>query len=290
MLPNLIRTMRPKQWIKNVFVFAPLVFDVKLTNLPYLLKTVAGFLLLCAISGSVYIINDLVDIEKDRQHPRKRRRPIASGALPAGVATGTVIVLLIVSLPLSFLLHPVFGIIVSIYLALQLLYSFWLKKLVIIDVMAIASGFVLRVAAGVPLVAAERFSPWMYTCMALLALFIGFNKRRNELVLLGNHAGEHRKNLQEYTLPLLDQIISIITASTIVSYSLYTALAENLPPNHTMMLTIPLVLYCMFRWLYLVQAKGLGGEPEEIVLKDRPLQAGIALWGATVVAIMYFFS
>jgi 4-hydroxybenzoate polyprenyltransferase len=200
-----------------------------------------------------------------------------------------VALLIVITLPLSFLLHPLFGMVLLTYLALQLLYSFWLKKLVIIDVMSIASGFVLRVAAGVPLVAAARFSPWMYTCMALLALFIGFNKRRNELVLLGEEAGAHRKNLQEYTLPLLDQIISIITAATIVSYSLYTALAENLPDNHAMMLTIPFVLYCMFRWLYLVQVKGLGGEPEEIVLKDRPLQAGIALWGLTTVAIMYFF-
>ncbi|MBN1180454.1 MAG: decaprenyl-phosphate phosphoribosyltransferase [Anaerolineae bacterium] len=289
MLKNLLKTMRPKQWTKNVFVFAPLVFDVKLTDVHYLLATLAGFILLCLVSGTVYLVNDLVDVEKDRQHPKKRFRPIASGALPARVAIVAAVLLLALTLPAGFLLEPWFGGVLLIYLVLQLAYSFYLKKVVILDVMAIASGFVLRVAAGIPLVEAERFSPWMYICMALLALFIGFNKRRSELTLLGDSAGAHRKNLQEYTVPLLDQIIGIVTAATLVSYALYTALADNLPENHSMMLTIPFVLYCMFRWLYLVQVKGMGGEPEDIVLKDRPLQVGFALWGLTVVVIMYFF-
>lgn len=290
MLLDLLKTMRPKQWIKNVFVFAPLVFDIKLFDPTYLIRTVTGFVLLCLVSGTVYIINDIADREKDGLHPRKRLRPIASGRLSVPVAAVAGAVIILLTIPAGFLLDPGFGIIMLSYLLLQFGYSFWLKSIVIIDVMSIATGFVLRVAAGVPLVEAERFSPWMYTCMALLALFIGFNKRRHELDLLGEEAKNHRANLGDYTLGLLDQIINIVTAATLVAYILYTALAENLPENHSMMLTIPFVLYSLFRWLYLVHVKGMGGEPEEIVLKDHPLQAGVALWAASVVAIMYLFN
>ncbi|HHS98294.1 MAG TPA: decaprenyl-phosphate phosphoribosyltransferase [Chloroflexi bacterium] len=289
MLRDLVLSMRPKQWVKNIFVFAPLVFDVKLNRPTYLLRTLAGFVLLCAVSGVVYLINDVVDREKDRLHPRKRHRPIAAGRLPVSVALAAAVAFILISLPAAYFLDPVFGLIVLIYLLLQVAYSFVLKRLVIIDVLTIAAGFVLRVAAGVPLVEAERFSPWMYTCMALLALFIGFSKRRHELATLGGGANAHRAILQEYNLPLLDQIITIVTAATLVAYSLYTALAENLPPNHAMMLTIPFVLYSLFRYLYLVHVKGLGGEPEEIVLRDRPLQVGVVLWGISVVLIMYVF-
>jgi len=289
MLRDLLLTMRPKQWLKNIFIFAPLVFDVKLAHTHYLLRTLAGFILLCLISGAVYILNDIADRDKDRLHPRKRNRPIAAGRLPVQVALTALVALILVSLPAGFLLDPVFGAILLTYLLLQVAYSFLLKRLVIIDVLTIAAGFVLRVAAGVPLVQAERFSPWMYTCMALLALFIGFNKRRHELASLGENANAHRDSLEEYNLPLLDQIITIVTAATLVAYSLYTALAENLPSNHAMMLTIPFVLYSLFRYLYLVQVKGLGGEPEEIVLRDHPLQAGVLLWGTAVLLIMYFF-
>ncbi len=289
MLRDLVLSMRPKQWVKNIFVFAPLVFDVKLNRPTYLLRTLAGFVLLCVVSGVVYLINDVVDREKDRLHPRKRHRPIAAGRLPVSVALAAAVAFILISLPAAYFLDPVFGLIVLIYLLLQVAYSFVLKRLVIIDVLTIAAGFVLRVAAGVPLVEAERFSPWMYTCMALLALFIGFSKRRHELATLGGGANAHRAILQEYNLPLLDQIITIVTAATLVAYSLYTALAENLPPNHAMMLTIPFVLYSLFRYLYLVHVKGLGGEPEEIVLRDRPLQVGVVLWGISVVLIMYVF-
>lgn len=289
MLRQLLKTMRPKQWIKNVFVLAPLVFDVKLRDPVYLARTLAGFVLLCLVSGTVYIINDLTDIEKDKRHPRKRNRPIASGRLPKWAALGGGGIILLISLPAGFALNLTFGAILAGYLVLQITYSFLLKRLVIIDVLAIAAGFVLRVAAGVPLVEAERFSPWMYTCMALLALFIGFSKRRHELVLLAEKANTHRPSLQDYSLPLLDQIIGIVTAATLVSYAFYTFSAPNLPDNHTMMLTIPFVLYAVFRYLYLVQIKGLGGEPEEIVLRDRPLQAGVLLWGLSVILIMYIF-
>jgi len=289
MLIGLIKTMRPRQWFKNVFIFAPLVFDQKLFQLPYLSRTTAGFVLLCLISGTVYIINDLVDIEKDRNHPRKRYRPLASGELGRGLATVGSLVIPLIALPLGFLLDPGLGAVLSGYLLIQIAYSFWLKHLVIIDVMVVASGFLLRVAAGVPLVEAERFSPWLYVCMTLLALLIGFGKRRHELVLLRGEAAEHRQALQEYNLSLLDHIVSIVTASTLLAYSLYTFSAPNLPRNHTMMLTIPFVLYGIFRYLYLIHVKELGGAPEEIVLSDRALQVDILLWGLSVVIVMYVF-
>ena len=287
MIINLVKTMRPRQWIKNICIFAPLTFDVKLFNLRYLAQTIAGFVLLCLVSGTVYLINDLADIEKDRQHPRKRNRPLASGQLATGAAVIAAIIIPLAALPLGFLLHPIFGFILTGYLVLQIAYSFWLKDIVIIDVMLIAAGFLLRVAAGVPLVEAERFSPWLYVCMTLLALLFGFGKRRHELVLLQENAQMHRQSLQEYNLSLLDHVISIVTASTLLAYALYTFSAEGLPPNHTMMLTIPFVLYGIFRYLYLIHVKGMGGAPEEIVLSDRPLQATFVLWGLSVVTVMY---
>ena len=287
MLAGLIKTMRPRQWVKNIFVFAPLVFDVKLFNLRYLAQTVAGFVLLCLISGAVYIINDLVDIEKDRQHPKKRKRPLASGQVGASAVTIAAILIPLVALPAGFLLAPGFGAILTGYLLLQIAYSFWLKNVVIIDVMVIAAGFLLRVAAGVPLVDAERFSPWLYVCMTLLALLIGFGKRRQELVLLKENANAHRASLQEYNLSLLDHIISIVTASTLVAYAFYTFSAPNLPSNYTMMLTIPFVLYGIFRLLYLIHVKEMGGAPEEIALSDRPLQVTFLLWGLSVVVVVY---
>ncbi len=287
-LKALIEAMRPKQWAKNIFIFAPLVFDQKLFHPNYLARTVAGLVLLCLISGAVYLMNDLVDAEKDRQHPRKRNRPIASGRLSPRLALAAAVLIPLVGLPLGFLLDPLFGGILLGYLALQVAYSFVLKNAVIIDALAVAAGFVLRVAAGIPLVEAERFSPWIYTCMGLLALFISFSKRRHELTLLGENANGHRESLGEYSVLLLDQFILIVTAATLVAYTLYTFSAPNLPPNHTMMLTVPFVLYAVFRYMYLVYVKGLGGEPEEIVLRDRPLQVGVLLWGLAVILIMYW--
>jgi 4-hydroxybenzoate polyprenyltransferase len=286
-IAGLIKTMRPKQWIKNVFVFAPLLFDVKLFDLYYTARTLIGFVLLCLTSGTVYIINDLADVEKDRNHPKKRHRPIASGQFAIGPAIAAAILIPLIALPLGFLLDPVFGAILAGYLLIQIAYSFWLKNLVIIDVMLIASGFLLRVAAGVPLVEAERFSPWLYICMTLLALLIGFGKRRHELILLKEEANTHRQSLQEYNLALLDHTISIVTASTLLAYALYTFSAPNLPADQSMMLTIPFVLYGIFRYLYLIHVKGMGGAPEEIVLSDRPLQATVVLWGLSIVVIMY---
>ena len=271
-----------------MLIFAALVFDVKLFELRYLAQTVAGFALLCIVSGTVYVINDLADVENDRQHPRKRNRPLASGQLGTGMAFIAAILILLVALPLGFLLHPLFGAILTLYLLMQIAYSFWLKHVVIVDVMLIATGFLLRVAAGVPLVEAKRFSPWLYICMMLGALLVGFGKRRHELVLLKENANMHRQSLQEYNLSLLDHAISIVTASTLLAYALYTFSAEGLPPNHTMMLTIPFVLYAIFRYLYLIHVKGVGGAPEEIAFSDRPLQAAFILWGLSVVIVMYF--
>jgi 4-hydroxybenzoate polyprenyltransferase len=286
-LRALLKTMRPRQWIKNIVVFAPLVFDVKLTQPRYLIPTVAGFILLCLISGAVYLINDVADIENDRRHPEKKRRPLASGELSVRLAVTVAVLTIVLALPAGFVLNPLFGVLLSAYFLIHLVYSFWLKHIAIIDVMLIAAGFLLRVAAGVPLVEAERFSPWLYICMMLLALLIGFGKRRHELVLLEDNANMHRKSLGDYNLAFLDQVIGIVTASTIVSYAFYTFSAPNLPANHTMMLSIPFVLYGIFRYLFLVHVKGLGGAPEEIALSDRPLQIAVLLWGLCVVLVLY---
>ena len=288
MMIGLLKTMRPRQWTKNVFIFAALVFDKKLFQWDHLTRTALGFVLLCLISGAVYIINDLADAEKDRQHPEKRHRPLASGQLKPGIAIVSAIAIPFIVLPLGALLHPLFSGFLLLYLLIQLAYSLWLKHIVIVDVMIVASGFLIRVASGVFLVDAERFSPWLYICMTLLALLIGFGKRRHELVLLQESANAHRKSLQEYNLPLLDHVISIVTASTLVAYAFYTFSAPNLPPNYTMMLTIPFVLYGIFRYLYLIHVKGMGGAPEEIALSDRPLQATFVLWGLSVIVVMYW--
>ena len=287
MIVSLVKSMRPKQWLKNIFIFAALVFDIKLTSLPHLTQTIAGFALLCLGSGCVYLINDLADIEKDRQHPRKRNRPLASGELSVGVARAAAVTIGLSCLVLAFLLNLGFGLVLATYLLIQVAYSYWLKNLVIIDVMVVAVGFLLRVAAGVPLADAERFSPWLYICMMLGALLVGFGKRRHELTLLKENANAHRESLQEYSLPLLDHVISIVTASTLLAYALYTFSAQNLPEGNTMMLTMPFVLYGIFRYLYLLHVKGVGGAPEEIILSDRPLQITIVLWGLSVGAVMY---
>ena len=287
MLIGLINAMRPKQWTKNGFVFVPLVFDVKVFHLEPLLRTLAGFVLLCLISGTVYLINDLVDIERDRQHPTKRSRPLASGQLPTSVAISAAIALPVIVLPLSFLLDVQFGLILSGYLGLQILYSLWLKNMVIVDVMVVAAGFVLRVAAGVPLVLAERFSPWLYLFTSLLALFMALGKRRQEIVLLKDDAGSSRASLDHYNLPFLDEMMAVVTASTLITYALYTFSAPNLPRNHSMMLTIPFVLYGIFRYLYVVHIQGNGGAPDEVLLTDRPLLAAVGLFGMAVVIILY---
>ena len=285
MLKALLKTMRPRQWTKNAFIFAALVFDNKLFHLHDFLHTLAGFGLFCAISSSIYIFNDLLDVEADRLHPVKRNRPIASGKLPTPVAITAGVALALAALAGGYWLNWQFALVVLAYFILMLAYSKWLKHIPILDVMILASGFVLRVHAGTTLITVEGFSPWLYVIMTLLALYLGFGKRRAELALLVEDAKNHRRVLEGYTIPLLDQFITIVSSTTILAYSLYTF--DRLPGNHTLMLTIPFVVYALFRYLYLIQVKRSGGEPEEILLTDRPFQISIVLWGLAVLAVFY---
>ncbi|MEZ4770579.1 MAG: decaprenyl-phosphate phosphoribosyltransferase [Caldilineales bacterium] len=284
----LIKTMRPKQWVKNAVVYAPLVFDGKMFDPLLLLRTTVAFILFCLISSAVYLINDLADIEKDRLHPKKRLRPLPAGQLKPAAAVAAAVVLIVACIPLALWLDGGFFFILYGYLVLMIAYSFYLKNLVIIDALVIAAGFVLRVAGGVAVVHVERFSPWLYLCIAVGALFLAFGKRRHELVLLENGANSHRAILAEYTVPFLDQLIGLVTSTLVVFYSLYTFSAVNLPANHTMMLTIPFVLYGLFRYLYLIHVKKQGGAPDELVFKDKPMFATGVLWVLAVIAVLYF--
>ena len=283
---GLLRSMRPKQWTKNIFVFAALVFDAKLMQPAPLIATIAGFIVLCMLSSAVYLVNDSADVQADRAHPKKRYRPIAAGDVPVPLAIAWAVVLGVAGLTIAFLTDVMFGFVALTYLTIATAYTFKVKHIVILDVIFLAAGFVLRVAAGIPLVDAERFSPWLFTCMALLALLIGFGKRRAELIELDGRATT-RAILSEYTVPLLDQIIAIVTGALIVAYTFYTFSAPQLPPNHLMMLTVPFVVYGLFRYLYLVHVKHEGGAPDELALKDRPLQAAFILWGLAAIAVIY---
>ena len=279
--------MRPKQWAKNVFVFAGIFFDGRIFDLSRLSKSIAAFAIFCLLSSAIYLINDLADIEKDRNHPVKKTRPLASGALAPIVAKIAAVGFLVISIPAAFLLNPTCGVIAVIYASLMILYSFVLKKIVIIDVMTVAAGFVLRVMAGTAAVQVTRFSPWLYVCTTLLALFIAVNKRQHELHLLAENANNHRSSLQDYSIEFLNDMTSLVTATTLAAYSFYTFSAPNLPQDHTMMLTIPFVMYGIFRYLYLVREKNLGGAPEDIALGDKPLRITLLLWGLTAGLVLY---
>lgn len=287
-LKPLIKTLRPRQWVKNGLLFIPLVFDRQLTNWPAFARVVAGFILFCLLSSLVYIINDLVDMEADRNHPQKRLRPIASGALKVSTARIAAVALVFIVFIPAIWLSPHFALAGLTYLILNLVYSAWLKHSPILDVMTLASFYVLRVVAGVVLIQVNRFSPWLYVFATFLALFLGIGKRRAELNLLAEAANTHRKSLESYTIPLLDQLILIVCGSSIITYSLYTFSAPNLPTNHMMMLTIPFVIYGIFRYLYLIQVEHSGGAPEEVLFSDRPLQVCIILWGLSILAIFYW--
>ena len=288
MLSALIKAMRLRQWTKNGFIFFALIFDKQLLVVESFVRTLEGFFLFCLVSSAVYLLNDITDVEADRSHPEKRFRPIASGNLPVGVALAAALLLIAIAIPLGYLLSPTFALILFVYLAINLLYSRWLKHVAILDVLIISSGFVLRVAAGVALIyPVERFSPWLYMITILFSLYIGLGKRRAEMNLLAEDASAHRKVFDGYTIPLLDQYITIVSGTTIVAYSLYTFSAPNLPENHSMMLTIPFVVYGIFRYLQLIQVGHTAGAPDEVALKDRPLQATVLLWGLTVIAIFY---
>lgn len=287
MLIALLKTMRPRQWTKNVFVFFAIVFDKQLFHLPAFSRTLAGFGLFCLVSSVVYLVNDIADIEADRQHPIKKNRPLPSGALPVNVAWAAAVSLMIVALSLAYWLSPGFAAVLFAYLIINLAYSKWLKHVPILDVFIIAAGFVLRVEAGVTLIVVERFSPWLYVVTTLGSLYLGFGKRRAELTLLAKGAGSHRKVLEGYSIPVLDQYITIVSGATILSYALYTFSAPNLPANHSMMLTIPFVAYIIFRYLYLIQMTQDAGAPDEVLLTDRPIQISLVLTALVILAVFY---
>ncbi len=289
MLKSILKEMRIYQWIKNTFVLIPLVFDRQLFLIEPLTRTIIGFFLFCLVSSSVYLINDILDVEADRKHPKKKARPIASGDLPIPIAIGSAVFLILVSITGAYFLSKPFLFILIVYFLINLAYSMRLKHVPLLDVIIIAAGFVLRVAAGVSIIQVERFSPWLYVVTTVLALFFGLGKRRGELATVQQNNNEQRKVLDGYTIPLLDQLITIISATTIISYSLYTFSAPNLPDNHAMMLTIPFAIYGIFRYLFLLQVKKEGGAPDELVLSDRPLQITFLLFAASVVIIFYLF-
>lgn len=287
MLTALLKTMRPKQWAKNIFLFVALIFDRKLTNIPAFLHLLAGFLAFSLLASVVYIINDIADVEADRQHPAKRKRPIAAGKLSIPAAWASAVIILLVALPAAYLLSPEFAAIGLFYLLLNLAYSKWIKHIVLLDIIVLASFYVIRVAAGVTLIEVERFSPWLYIFTTFLALLIGTGKRRAELGLIAEGNNAHRRVLDGYTLEFLDQLTTLASGMTIITYSLYTFSAPNLPDNHAMMLTIPFILYSIFRYQYLIQVKNTGGAPEDVILSDCPIQLAIALYGLTVLVIFY---
>jgi len=287
MLKALLKTMRPKQWAKNVFLLAAVVFDRKLTNVDAILHTVIGVLAFSLVASVVYIINDIADVEADRQHPTKRNRPIAAGKLSISAAWAFAAVLLLVSFPVAYWLSPAFALITLLYLVLNLIYSKWLKHVVLLDIILLASLYVIRVAAGVALIDVVRFSPWIYIFTTFLALLMGTGKRRAELSEIADGPNAQRRVLDGYTLSFLDQLITLASGMTIITYSLYTFSAPNLPENHIMMLTIPFLMYGIFRYQYLLQVQDTGSAPEEVVLSDRPLQFAIALWGLAVLTVFY---
>ena len=284
LLPSLIKAMRPKQWIKNLLLFAGFVFTLNDQWRPFspemwsaLLRSVAAFGLFSLMASSVYLLNDVRDLDKDRRHPTKRNRPIASGALSPRVAIGVALVLMPLCLIAGYLLSPPFAAVGASYLAMQFAYILVLKEIVLLDVFVLALGFVMRAVSGAVVIGAE-ISPWLYTVTLLGSLFLGLCKRRNELLLLEGQAVHHRKILEMYTPQLLDSLISIVASSTVMAYSLYTFTSPKLPHNNLMMLTIPFVIFGLFRYLFLAHTQNAGGSPEEVFLKDKPLLWNIALW------------
>jgi 4-hydroxybenzoate polyprenyltransferase len=285
---SLLSSLRPSQWTKNLIIFAALMFGQRLLDFRSLLYASAAFAIFCVLSGVVYLINDVADRDADRRHPVKMFRPIASGALPVRVALGAALVLGASALTAAFLLRPLFGVLAAVYLGLLALYSGPLKHIVIIDVLTISVGFVLRAAAGAVAIDVA-ISHWLYVLTILLALFLALSKRRHELVLLADRATGHRRILEEYSPYLLDQMISVVTASTLVAYAFYTVSPETVAKFGTdrLGLTLPLPIYGIFRYLYLVHQKEGGGSPAEMLLTDRPLLACAALWAIAVGIIIY---
>jgi len=280
--------MRVPQWIKNFFVFAALVFSFHLRNIQDDLVTFYGFLAFSLAASAIYLVNDIADLEADRLHPVKSQRPLPSGKLSTSTAMGSAVFLMLIALAGGFYLNVQFGIVVAIYIAINILYSYWLKRVVILDVMTISAGFVLRVAAGAYLIDVPM-SEWLLICTVLLSLFLGFSKRRHEITLLEKSANTHRSVLEHYTPYFLDQMIGIVTASTVMSYALYTMSEETMQKFGTrhLVYTVPFVLYGIFRYLYLVHRSEEGGNPTKLALTDRPLLINIILWVVSVIVIIY---
>lgn len=288
MIP-LLRSLRPAQWTKNFFVFAGIVFSLNFFELALLFKVIYAFVIFCALSSSIYLINDVKDAESDRKHPTKKLRPIAAGQLNPIFALCFSAILALFALSASFSLSAPFAFSALSYFSLMILYTFLLRDIVIFDVFSIAAGFVLRAIAGVVVIAVE-LSPWLIICTILLSLFIALGKRRHELVTLSESAVEHRKILDEYSPQLLDQLISAVAGSTVMAYTLYTLWPETIAKfkTHNLVYSMPFVLYGIFRYLYLIYKKEKGGKPEEALLTDFPLLADIALWICSIILIIYW--
>ncbi len=282
LLKALIKALRPKQWVKNGLLLVAIVFSERYLELDAWLHVSAGVALFCMLSSAGYLVNDLKDVEADRGHPKKKFRPIASGALPGGAAWATVAVFVVGGLTGAFLLHTRFGIAAVTYLFITLSYSNFFKHTAILDVMLLSSGFIVRAVAGAEAIQVAS-SPWFLTCIAFGALFIGLIKRLAEIRLLKEDAGAHRKALEEYSEPLLLQLISITTACSLISYALYTFEGS---PTPWMMLTLPIVIFAVFRYLLLVSMEGEGGEPSSTLLKDKPLLLSVfAFVGVAIAAL-----
>ncbi|HYB40744.1 MAG TPA: decaprenyl-phosphate phosphoribosyltransferase [Candidatus Methylomirabilis sp.] len=288
MTSALLASLRPRQWVKNLFVFAAVVFSQNLFT-PLILPALAAFAIFCALSGGVYLVNDVADIEKDRRHPAKRERPIAAGVLPRSTAVGAALLLFAAALAAAFALSVPFGLVALAYAALLIAYSFWLKSLVILDVLTLAVGFVLRAVAGGEAVGVD-ISGWLIICTILIALFLALGKRRHEYLSLEGAAAAHRPILAEYSEGFLDQMIAVVTASTVMAYALYTMWPETVAKFHTRLLplTLPFVLYGVFRYLYLLYHRELGGSPSDLLLTDRALLVNTLLWMVALIAIIYW--
>jgi 4-hydroxybenzoate polyprenyltransferase len=287
-LRAVVASLRPHQWTKNLVLFAAPALSKHLFEPDPFFRSVLAFAVFCGLSGTVYLLNDVADVERDRLHPRKRLRPVASGALPPNAALAVAVALTVLCVPASFLLGSAFGACALVYLLLNLVYSVKLKEMVILDVLSISLGFVLRAVAGAFAVGVE-ISNWLLVCTLLLALFLALAKRRHELTSLNHFAPEHRRILAEYSPYLLDQMISVVTASCLVAYAFYTMAPETVEKYRTERLawTIPFVLYGIFRYLYLVHQKDQGGSPTDLLVTDRPLLVDVALWAAAILYIVY---
>lgn len=289
-LVALFRTMRPKQWTKNVlFVFPAIVADGQVFQFGPLFRVTMACALLCLLAGSVYILNDLVDLQSDRMHPRKRFRPLPAGQLPVPLAQVAAVLIPAFVLVASLILSWKLTVVLTAYFLLQLAYIFRLKHVVLLDIFALTAGFVLRIAAGVVVIEVTNFSPWLYVCLGLLALFLTIAKRRQEYILLGSQAGQVRRIFQFYNLPLLDELLRITTTSTLIAYTVYTIETPSplLARTNLALATVPFVMYGLFRYLYLMYVKGESAPPDEVLLKDRPLQLDIVLYALSFVVILY---